>query len=778
MEITPSPNNTTTYLLLDPSGDALLPEGYREIRHESAFLCAAAEGAFLPSSSVGEKRLLIRGASLCRWVCAWATGRRIPLREIASPISRLSHIAPELPDAFLVQLRDRLGAKIHHLDSTTNITQLLMLLYPDGPCNEAPSETHAARYLLFLAEAQVSSSVSALLEIQTDIWRTERSDEATTTERAIYRVTDSTAANTRLREWLLGEVGAGVETESGLQGQRFPLPIPDHWLNQARTTWRAEATRSSGVILWNRLRRLALPNSLKTIAAEIAAQSLLLHPADLTNDLIRDLSSFVLGDMVSRLRQACPPPVPIILPETSTVAEATRWFESDYLPYRQWQVLFGKDSDAKTIERCNDAFARWCLTYYPVALSGGPGMGNLAIYKSQSLYARRNQTDKTVTLWVILDGLPYSDAMTLRQRLLTMEPRLSVTETVPVVAPLPTITRFAKPAIMNGVAPISAITGSSGADATTPQPNRPGSVLLQERDARSRATNAKPGDVFVLSLLEPDKTYHSVQDADTIRTNVDSQLTNVAVKIAAIVREIPDTFALRVCLSTDHGRLLGSAIPRQVAVPPGMVGEGRAAWRDAYGKEDGFEAEGYRKEDQGTVMLSGMRFGLPTDVAVLSQPNAFLMSNGTGGSVAFPHGGLFPEEVFIPWIELERDHALPVLFAQCEGKATSGATGMLTLIVENAGTTPVRAIRLQLQRSDNKAILGVVEIGEAIAPLQKATINRIVPSWPTPEDCGRLAGTLELSLPTGEPFECPVNCHLTAHALYTQTLSADDLEGF
>jgi len=163
----------------------------------------------------------------------------------------------------------------------------------------------------------------------------------------------------------------------------------------------------------------------------------------------------------------------------------------------------------------------------------------------------------------------------------------------------------------------------------------------------------------------------------------------VASKIADVTDHLSDKIPLHVILTTDHGRLLGTS-PRCVPVPAGMHAHGRAAWGRT---PQDFPASGYMV-DGNMAYLYGERFGLSEDVAIILDESAFLTNDGRQGAERYAHGGLFPEEVIIPWIELERD-VVPTqevgagIQVRITGKGRAGQPGVLDIEIANANEIPL-----------------------------------------------------------------------------------------
>ena len=205
---------------------------------------------------------------------------------------------------------------------------------------------------------------------------------------------------------------------------------------------------------------------------------------------------------------------------------------------------------------------------------------------------------------------------------------------------------------------------------------------------------------------------------------------------------MPAHLPLRVVFTTDHGRLL-SAGARTLDVPAGMEAHGRTA----YGPSGhAFDATGtWRNEAAGLVYLSRDRFQLSMDCAVALGSGVFKMSDGKTGQEWFPHGGLSPEEVLIPWGELTRDLAPPPLRALVSGQGRSGATHRAQVHLENLGTVSVHAVAVALTVGGETRTLPLEEI--EVGPVSSVEASVEVSRWPTAPQAESARAAVEFVLP-------------------------------
>ncbi len=371
----------------------------------------------------------------------------------------------------------------------------------------------------------------------------------------------------------------------------------------------------------------------------------------------------------------------------------------------------------------------------------------------------RLQRASGVTLWVILDGMPVPDGEILLG-LLRAEGRFTLIADQLCFSTLPTITCFCKPALMNGRPPETLPLGE------TPTPNFPGAVLLKDKTMRDQAAAAENGQVLVLSHKDPDGIYHRNQSRETTAAEVSGQLNLLATRIREIAFAVPPECDLSLVVSTDHGRLLSGDVPRYYAAPGGLTPEGRAAW----GTCD-------VPPPPGVVALDAEWFRLPQGVTawVVHDESAFVQTNGGGGTVAFPHGGLWPEEVITPWFALVRDAPVPVLRITVEASGRSGGVGRCTATLDNAGLSTLTVTSLRLT---DATASWVWEVRDSITvPAQTREIfEREIAPYPGADMlAGVFTGEAMVLLAGGVTLPIPATVSMKADTLYQRGLDARDL---
>jgi len=487
------------------------------------------------------------------------------------------------------------------------------------------------------------------------------------------------------------------------------------------------------------------------VAAEETANYLIQHREQLTQARFKRLAPLLEPAGRRELARYAPPPRPAWPPEATP--ELLHWFEAAYLPYRRWQTDYGQADDVTLAAAIIRRFANWYLTHYPQALSGGPLRQHLSFRQPLP----HQPDDQTSTLVIILDGLHAEDALQLRQKLEDRAPRLQLLETRWVFSTLPTVTEFAKPPVLTGLAPTAAVRQSNRAE------------VLPEREDPIK--HLAPGKVLFWRVMDPDRTYHERNSDASLLNFVEAALHRIATEIARIVRDAPADVRLRVVLTTDHGRLF-DRVPRAIPIPSGMTAHGRAAWGE---RQHTFDASGLLVEGD-VAFLHGERFGLPDEVgevAVILGAHMFRTNDNKSGGEAYPHGGISPEEIIVPWWVLERDWQTPEIGVTIRGRSVAGRQGQATVQVVNTGDVSLTLAWIDLRRPKGAAQL--MEVDLVVAPRSPAQAALTIDPWPTPAEAGELTAEAAFQLTSGKRFNAPVDIKLESEEIYGRDNILEDL---
>ncbi len=720
--------------LLNPSGKASPRIGYDQVATERDFL----------QKAIVVPRLMVCGSRLCHWAKDFYRARGVEYETLNSPEDELLTLCPEMSATIAEEILHRLGQRFATLQRPLEIQMLLAVLFPSGPWQPIPSLHHAAEWLLWLSALKQEEIIQPLFKSQSLKWAMMDEQFA-----SIYNADTPQKANALLASWL------GIEA-ANRWNETFPAEVPAVWIQRARKVWRNRVL-DEGIQFFDQIRSMSIPPPLVRTAAEVTADYLEANSDQLTSYSLTLLRGYLEPAHFSELEAFVPPPDPGSPPQS---VEATlRWFTERYLPYRQWNFLRGDLTSQERGDTLAQEFAQWCLDFYPDALAGGGGSKHLAI--NQAGLLRENRHDR-ITLWVVLDGLNYADAISMA-RLIEEDPRLSRSNERVVIATLPTITCFSKNALIAGLPPDQvALLPSLPTDMT---------LLSENKDPDDVFTKAVRGDILVWRISEPDKSYHKPQDRNTLLQNVTGQLKTFADRLRAAVKTINNVHPLRVVISTDHGRLLGAS-QRKCAVPPGMTSEGRAAHGDNLDSPATYPMSGYEFREDGLVYLSKTRFRLPEDCVVVIGGDAFVMNDGSHGTVEFPHGGLYPEEVLTPWIEFVRDATIPVIEVLVSGEGDAGTSGTLKITLKNPGTFTLKVNRLTLRFGQVEVLL---PLNETLEGMKKKEMDVTLEEWPVKSLATTAEGTIELETLAGKRIETNAVVAIDSNELYRSDFNADDL---
>jgi hypothetical protein len=709
-------------MLLDRDGTARVPLGYLLVETEVEFLRVAPEA----------EAVVVRGARLCDWAATFFRARQVAVRPLVPLSYELQESFPHLTEAQSRALSAHLEDAAERLERPLSAQTILEYLYPSPVWNGTPSPEHAAEWLLWLRQWAVEDCLEPVLVQHAQGWL----QQVDATEAAAYVITTPSEAQQALEAWL----GISNRAEFPIQ-MSFPLGVPDALTERARQVWRRNIIETQGKY-FDLLANQSIPFVLKQVAARETSQYFRDKPHELTPDRLDRLAHFLGRDDHSYLRRLLAPDAPGPIP--ALPERVLQWFREQYLPYREWQRSHGSSEARDQVLQAARQFAEWYLVEYPQALTGG----SLAKWLSFNKAAAVSLAAENVTLIVVLDGLHVADARLVLQGIRQNISRLEVLSDGLAFAPLPTITQFAKEALIRGVPP-------DHIDAVGPI----GEILPEDESPAPKLAGPLPHRIYLWRVLEPDRTYHKRNTYENLLQDIEGRLVAEVRKIQQIVESVPSDVVLQIIVTTDHGRMLGEATRTQ-PIPEGMRGHGRAAWGEA---QLSFPAEGYIVRDD-IAYLYGERFGLKTDVAIPLDESSFMGNDGRAGTESFPHGGLFPEEVVVPWIVLARDHTAPQVEITLTGQGRARRTGLLHLKVMNMGdvTVELRSLTLEVGREGKRE----VPIGLKVGQRAQAEWEGELSPWPSPSDSRVASATAHGLPPNGVAFDATVAVSLQSEDLY------------
>ncbi len=719
-------------ILLDRQGTNPPREGYSLVTSEVEFLKLA----------VGNSRLQVRGA-ICNWAQAFCEARQFLCRELISPISELLAICPELDETQAEKIFTAIGSQVFdEIDRPLSIRKVLNAISRSNTWVNEPSVRHTAEWLLWLIDYKPQKYLQPLLRQMCRLWM----DTFQNPENIAYSATDAESALSLLNGWL------GITPQSEYaKWSEFPLVVPAPIKAKAREYWNRQLIESKGAWL-DAYATWPTQSALKKAMAEEAFKYFKKHPGNLTRERFDALAAFLSWQDQKELQILLPPS---IVSEMPTSPESVlEWFLKEYLPYRRWQ--FGKDDEtARHIlnERAK-SFGYWYLENYPKALSGGE-MRRYISFDRAAVVAKTSE--QFVTLLIVLDGLHVGDAHSLHLKIQELTPRLCLASDDLVFTALPTVTEFCKEALFRGVPPVQ-----------TDQVQPIGTIIPESEMPVSRLATANPGDVFLWRVQEPDHTYHSRNKFDALIRKVEAEIESFAKIIQDIVEQVPSEVPLQIIITTDHGRLIGVS-KRSISIPPGMESHGRAAWGTT---ELDFRHEGYLVKGD-MVFLSAERYGMAYDVAMPLNDETYVTSDGKTGQEAFTHGGLYPEEVIIPWIAFVRDYVKPRVEVKITGRASAGKPGTLVITVTNLGDVDITLIGIELDFGSRHEQQANLELSISQSTSEEFRLD--IQKWPTNVELSKSRCICQIKQPNGLVFSVDAMLDIQSDEMYRSENILEDL---
>jgi len=694
--------------------------------------------AFMENALIG-RPLFIRGRNLCQWAKDLCRARSIKFQVLSSPLAELMCGCPGLVEDAAKQILAKLP--VAKLRRPADIRAVAALLWPDVDLwTGQPGAEHAVDFLWWFSQRDLAPAEEILVKALASEWRITLPADF----RHLYAAQSPQAAWALLCEWL------GITP----QLRNWPpipwRPFPPLLFATLKREWTVTTVQSGGIFLKGLIER-GVHRPLLQVAAEVVAKYYQNNPKCLDAEKLHRVARYVSEDTYRSLRQLLPPEPPAILP--TSVEDVVEWFMRQYLPFREWVRDSRRQEQRGHLEEIAREFGLWYLHMYAQARVGGSGSQKLSWCRTAHL--GRGARD-SVTLLIVLDGLCYEDGRRLCASLEARSPRLALDFLDIVLAPLPTVTSFAKAALLAGAHPARALE-------ETPL----GIMATKDQDVVGAVGGASAGQVIIWSVVEPDRTYHNQSDPVAAVHCVRRTLEDLADRIRIVAEAVPPEIKLRIVITTDHGRLMDFA--RCLQPPPShMQAHGRAAWGPF---ERTFEKSGVLVEGD-VAYLHPQRFGLPVSCAILLSGDAFSGSSGTKVSEAYPHGGVYPEEVFIPWAQFTRDRKPLDLSIAVNGSGTARARGELQATVLNPSDLVIRITRLELP-----ALKVGFDLEEKGAAMSTTKIGIAVAVWPTADELRHLQeGYLYYSLPSGDGYRARFEPEMTSQELYVQTDILGDLE--
>ncbi len=151
----------------------------------------------------------------------------------------------------------------------------------------------------------------------------------------------------------------------------------------------------------------------------------------------------------------------------------------------------------------------------------------------------------------------------------------------------------------------------------------------------------------------------------------------------------------------------------------------------------------------------------------------FKTNDNKSGGEAYPHGGISPEEIIVPWWVLERDWQRPEIGVTIRGRSVAGRPGQATVKVINTGDVSMTLAWVDLRRPKGAAQL--IEVNLVVAPRSQAQATIGIDPWPTPAEVDELTAEAVFHLTSGKRCDMPVSLELDSEEMYGRDNILEDL---
>lgn len=389
-------------------------------------------------------------------------------------------------------------------------------------------------------------------------------------------------------------------------------------------------------------------------------QPTLLNPSLIKQIQSRFSSSNAASIILSALTESVSVSAPTIPQPNWDEVHWQQWATEQYLPYFEWVIR--TDQPRETQLELGEAFARWYIDKYR------------DLWNDDRLLNRQRRTiieqRKEVTLWLIVDSLTWWEAQTLVKMMGAKG--LGVTELPPSFAVLPSITSVSKRALIEGRFPYPPSTASlrqRASETLTPHVGEKVHVFTQSGEFE-KIINHGDLDVgfYLLFYNDLDSHHHDTSTMKvTVIEGILKDLTELSSKFFQSARMLG--LGSTIFVSSDHGVTL---LPKNNA--PLQLPQVEVVEEDS--EESNISQTKSRARTRvGTVSTTpknhqkqwGDKWGvLRKDL--LRLPHNYVIPityNSIGGTIStWTHGGASPEEVVVPFLQLQPtpvQHLEPVL---------------------------------------------------------------------------------------------------------------------
>ena len=428
------------------------------------------------------------------------------------------------------------------------------------------------------------------------------------------------------------------------------------------------------------------------------------EPTLITKALITQLQKLCkdLADslpLLARLESVVAQDIPTTPNSSWSPEDWRRWVIQEYMPYFIW-IMKTKKNRTQQMQLA-EQFAHWFYNIYPKMVAEGSSLLITAQFTHLSQAAAENSN--AVILWIIIDGLAWWQGQILAD--LSERAGWFVNNQAAYSA-LPTITSVAKRVIVTGVVrppdfrqPIDQLLRSNitrlGAEYTVVDDLEDIVTLVSQ--------NARPG-IYAVLYNRLDSHNHEAREF-TDNEIIRGDLREISAKVQEI-KEHCDQHGrkLQVFIGTDHG---STRLPDNAPHP--ILPATTHNWTDRVEEEESMNAAAPERRTRTAYWNSNIAQSFPNSIAqewfVLDPVSyglnsTYIVPHGYGYVSRKPsgwtHGGLTPEEVVVPLMQLTIEHPeILDLSIFIKGTLLPKKAVALTVHIINPNPFPLEEIRVE-----------------------------------------------------------------------------------
>ena len=485
------------------------------------------------------------------------------------------------------------------------------------------------------------------------------------------------------------------------------------------------------------------------------------NPSDLTMDALHQISGLLSRVERARLARLIEQTSISPLEKDDDWQSVLTWVTEQYLSLR---LPDGQNRDEEA-DILAASFSNWILENYPKLANLDRETSPINL---RTFYTVRTLSSNYWVLWVVVDGLSYTNHRRLIQLLSEKSASLRLEQDFALFAVLPTITERAKYGLTTGKFPQENERNEWGTQSIF-LAEFPDGVYAGNAGAAklTEGLNRETPTVCYWNYTAIDDCFHDQTDLVFAQHEVDGQLRSLAGKINQLVLTSANPNRLSVVICSDHGQMVGYCRKLKIDLQ-NQKARGRTVLGDISGPHDRLDQSFARNSDEETVYLNpkGFRLAEPTTLA-LGRTYFVDWQNNARQEAIGVHGGLFPEEVVVGLSVLVRRPIRKLLTATITGIGETGQPGVVALQIDNANSTPITLLAIEIESVEISNTSNLIH--KKIGAHQTVTLELLVRGYPVPQtnDEFTALGALCYEFDDGAQEECAITGRLTCKSLYS-----------